>query len=50
MGLFYEFFEELSVQIIGVEVGGYGVYIDKYVVSLNGGVLGVLYGNCIYLL
>lgn len=50
MGLFYLFFDDVGVQIVGVEVVGYGIDIGKYVVSLNGGVFGVLYGNCIFLL
>ncbi|MGE8322183.1 MAG: pyridoxal-phosphate dependent enzyme, partial [Pseudomonas sp.] len=36
MGLFHEFLEEPSVQIIGVEAGGHGVHTDKHAASLNG--------------
>ena len=50
MGLFHEFLEEPSVQIIGVEAGGHGVHTDKHAASLNGGVPGVLHGNRTYLL
>jgi tryptophan synthase beta chain len=50
MGLFHEFLDDASVQIIGVEAGGHGVDTDKHAASLNGGVPGVLHGNRTYLL
>ena len=50
MGLFHEFLDDPSVQIIGVEAGGHGVHTDKHAASLNGGVPGVLHGNRTYLL
>jgi len=50
MGLFHDFLEDQSVQIIGVEAGGHGVHTDKHAASLNGGVPGVLHGNRTYLL
>ena len=50
MGLFHEFLDDASVQIIGVEAGGHGVHTDKHAASLNGGVPGVLHGNRTYLL
>ncbi|WP_342650097.1 tryptophan synthase subunit beta [Pseudomonas sp. REB1044] len=50
MGLFHDFLEDDSVQIIGVEAGGHGVHTDKHAASLNGGVPGVLHGNRTYLL
>ncbi|WP_136636605.1 tryptophan synthase subunit beta [Pseudooceanicola onchidii] len=51
MGLFYEFLDEKSVNIIGVEAGGKGVD-DKmeHCASLTGGRPGVLHGNRTYLL
>ena len=51
MGLFYEFLDDKSVQIIGVEAGGKGVD-DKmeHCASLTGGRPGVLHGNRTYLL
>jgi tryptophan synthase beta chain len=51
MGLFHEFLDEQSVQIIGVEAGGKGVN-DKmeHCASLTGGRPGVLHGNRTYLL
>ena len=50
MGLFHDFLEDQSVQIIGVEAGGHGVHTDKHAASLNGGVPGVLHGNRTFLL
>ena len=50
MGLFHDFLDDSSVQIIGVEAGGHGVDTDKHAASLNGGVPGVLHGNRTYLL
>lgn len=50
MGLFHDFLDDASVQIIGVEAGGHGVHTDKHAASLNGGVPGVLHGNRTYLL
>jgi tryptophan synthase beta chain len=51
MGLFYEFLDEPSVNIVGVEAGGKGVN-DKmeHCASLTGGRPGVLHGNRTYLL
>ncbi|EAQ04434.1 tryptophan synthase subunit beta [Pseudooceanicola batsensis HTCC2597] len=51
MGLFYEFLDDPSVQIVGVEAGGKGVD-DKmeHCASLTGGRPGVLHGNRTYLL
>lgn len=51
MGLFYDFLDEKSVQIIGVEAGGKGVNDDmEHCASLTGGRPGVLHGNRTYLL
>ncbi|OWU83307.1 tryptophan synthase subunit beta [Oceanicola sp. 22II-s10i] len=51
MGLFYEFLDEPSVQIIGVEAGGKGVDEKmEHCASLTGGRPGVLHGNRTYLL
>lgn len=49
MGLFYEFIEDEEICFIGVEVVGFGIYIDKYVVILIMGEIGVLYGVMSYL-
>ena len=49
MGLFHPFLDDPSVEIVGVEAGGYG--LDKaHSASLNGGTPGVLHGNRTYLL
>lgn len=50
MGLFYPFIDDQSVQLIGVEAGGYGVATGKHAASLTGGTPGVLHGNRTYLL
>lgn len=50
MGLFYEFINDLLVWMIGVEVVGKGVDMNKYVVILIFGWVGVLYGVMSYLL
>lgn len=50
MGLFYPFIDDNSVQLIGVEAGGYGVATGKHAASLTGGTPGVLHGNKTYLL
>lgn len=51
MGLFYEFLDEPSVKIIGVEAGGHGVDEKmEHCASLTGGRPGVLHGNRTYLL
>lgn len=50
MGLFYEFLDEPSVKMVGVEAGGHGLETGKHAASLNGGRPGVLHGNRTYLL
>ncbi|MBY0427756.1 MAG: tryptophan synthase subunit beta [Alphaproteobacteria bacterium] len=50
MGLFYEFLDEPTVKIYGVEAGGHGIETGKHAASLNGGRPGVLHGNRTYLL
>jgi tryptophan synthase beta chain len=51
MGLFYEFLDEPTVKIIGVEAGGKGVDEKmEHCASLTGGRPGVLHGNRTYLL
>ncbi|HVY13124.1 MAG TPA: tryptophan synthase subunit beta [Alphaproteobacteria bacterium] len=50
MGLFYEFLDEPSVKMYGVEAGGHGIETGKHAASLNGGAPGVLHGNRTYLL
>lgn len=50
MGLFHPFLDDESVQIIGVEAGGYGIPSGKHAASLTGGEPGVLHGNRTFLL
>ncbi len=50
MGLFYEFLDEPTVKMYGVEAGGHGIETGKHAASLNGGRPGVLHGNRTYLL
>ena len=51
IGLFYDFLDEPSVKIIGVEAGGKGVDEKmQHCASLTGGRPGVLHGNRTYLL
>jgi tryptophan synthase beta chain len=51
MGLFYDFLDEPSVSIYGVEAAGRGLDVPNgHCASLNGGKPGVLHGNRTYLL
>ncbi len=50
MGLYHEFLDDPSVNIIGVEAAGLGVETGKHAASLLGGAPGVLHGNKTYLL
>ncbi|MBD2495283.1 tryptophan synthase subunit beta [Nostoc sp. FACHB-280] len=50
MGLFYEFVNEPSVRLIGVEAAGEGVNTDKHAATLTKGRVGVLHGAMSYLL
>jgi len=50
MGLFYEFIQEPSVRIIGVEAAGDGVPTGKHAATLTAGTPGVLHGAMSYLL
>ena len=51
MGLFYEFLDDIDIEIIGVEAGGEGVDSRmRHAASLSGGSPGVLHGNKTYLL
>src|SRR5512136_657334 len=44
MGLFYEFLDDLSVKMYGVEAGGLGIERGKHAARFAGGSLGVLQG------
>lgn len=50
MGMFYLFVYDEEVVFYGVEVVGKGVYIEKYVVILMKGSVGVFYGLMMYFL
>ncbi|QSJ19786.1 tryptophan synthase subunit beta [Nostoc sp. UHCC 0702] len=50
MGLFYEFVNEASVRLIGVEAAGEGVNTTKHAATLTKGQIGVLHGAMSYLL
>lgn len=50
MGLFYDFLDEPSVAIYGVEAAGHGIDTGEHAASLTGGSPGVLHGNRTYLL
>ena len=50
MGLFYEFVDDTSVRLIGVEAEGSGVSTGKHAATLTQGSPGVLHGAMSYLL
>jgi tryptophan synthase beta chain len=50
MGLFYEFLDEPSVKMYGVEAGGLGIERGKHAARFAGGSLGVLQGAKTYVL
>lgn len=50
MGLFYPFYKDKNVKMIGVEAAGSGIKSGKHAVSIGEGSIGVLHGNKTYLL
>ncbi|MEH2272374.1 MAG: tryptophan synthase subunit beta [Nostoc sp.] len=50
IGLFYEFLDEPSVRLIGVEAAGEGINTEKHAATLTKGRIGVLHGAMSYLL
>ncbi len=50
IGLFYEFLDDETVRMIGVEAGGYGIETGKHAARFMGGTLGVLQGTYSYIL
>jgi tryptophan synthase beta chain len=50
IGLFYEFLNEPSVRMIGVEAAGEGIDTNKHAATLTRGRVGVLHGAMSYLL
>lgn len=46
IGLFYPFYDDAGVRIVGVEAGGRGLYTDEHAAPLSvGAPIGVLHGN-----
>lgn len=50
MGLFYEFLDEQSVQLYGVEAGGKGIASGQHAAPITVGKVGVLHGNRTYVM
>ena len=50
IGLFYPFLQDSSVQMLGVEAGGEGIFPEKHAARFQGGSLGVLQGTRSYIL
>ena len=50
IGLFYEFVDEPTVRLIGVEAAGVGIDTDKHAATLTRGRVGVLHGAMSYML
>ena len=50
LGLFYDFLDDIKVEMIAVEAAGLGLSSGKHAASLSGGKPGVLHGNKTYLL
>ena len=50
IGIFHEFLDDKSVQLIGVEAGGRGASLGEHAVRFHGGAPGVLQGTFSYVL
>ena len=50
IGLFHDFVDDPSVQLVGVEAGGHGVETGRHASTLVAGEVGVLHGSKSYLL
>ncbi|SNB44648.1 tryptophan synthase subunit beta [Geobacter sp. DSM 9736] len=50
LGLFYPFYDDSSVQMVGVEAAGHGIASGQHAAPLCAGTVGVLHGNKTYLL
>lgn len=44
MGFFYDFLDEPSVKLVGVEAGGHGITVGEHAARFSGGKLGVFQG------
>ena len=50
IGLFYPFYNDKSVKMIGVEAAGYGLSTKKHAAPLSSGTVGVLHGSKTYVM
>ncbi|KAF9435238.1 tryptophan synthetase [Entomortierella beljakovae] len=50
IGLFYPFYNDESVKMIGAEAGGSGVHTEEHSATLSSGTVGVFHGTKTYLL
>ncbi len=50
IGLFYDFLDDSSIRMTGVEAGGFGIESEKHAARFQTGSLGVLHGSKIYIL
>jgi tryptophan synthase beta chain len=50
IGIFYDFLDEASVRLVGVEAGGRGIKRGEHAARFEGGKLGVLQGSKTYIL
>ena len=50
IGTFYDFIEDPSVRLIGVEAGGHGVDTEAHSATLTKGVIGVVHGASSYII
>ena len=50
MGLFYPFYKDKKVRLIGIEAGGEGLSSDKHAASICRGSVGILHGSKSYVL
>jgi tryptophan synthase beta chain len=50
IGAFFEFLDDRSVRLIGVEAGGHGIKQGEHAARFEGGKLGVLQGSKTYIL
>lgn len=50
VGLFYDFLDDLSIQMVGVEAGGLGVKTGRHAARFSGGSVGVFQGSRSYVL
>nr|ODN89905.1 tryptophan synthase, beta subunit [Cryptococcus depauperatus CBS 7841] len=50
IGTFYDFIEDKSVRLVGVEAGGHGIDTDAHSATLSKGVMGVVHGAASYII